>query len=114
MRAERSSTIGTERLTNYALQIESREEFVRQLTENLPARPEYFLRDAEINRAGAALLTALPALAPITAIELKALLDDGVIALDVRPGELFAAAHVPGSINIALSGQFATWAGTVL
>ena len=39
MRAERSSTIGTERLTNYALQIKSREEFVRQLTANLPARP---------------------------------------------------------------------------
>src|SRR6202142_2740027 len=54
MRAERSSTIGTERLTNYALQIKSREEFVAQLTSNLPARPEYFLKDAEINRTGAA------------------------------------------------------------
>src|SRR6202142_2216507 len=42
MRAERSSTIGTERLTNYALQIESKKEFVRQLTTNLPPRPEYF------------------------------------------------------------------------
>ena len=52
MRAERSSTIGTERLTNYALQIKSREEFVAQLTSNLPARPEYFLKDAEINRTG--------------------------------------------------------------
>src|SRR5690242_8532846 len=50
MRAERSSTIGTERLTNYALQIKTRDEFVRQLTENLPARPEYFLQDAQINR----------------------------------------------------------------
>jgi hydroxyacylglutathione hydrolase len=36
MRAERSSTIGTERLTNYALQIRTREEFVRQMTSNLP------------------------------------------------------------------------------
>jgi hydroxyacylglutathione hydrolase len=114
MRAERSSTIGTERLTNYALQIPGKEEFVRQLTENLPARPEYFLQDAEINRAGAASLSELTALQPISAGELKTLLDDGVIALDVRPGEQFAAAHVPGSINIALSGQFASWAGTVL
>ena len=114
MRAERSSTIGTERLTNYALQINDRKEFVRQLTENLPARPEYFMQDAEINRAGASSLSELPALAPISASDLKALLDDGVIALDVRPGDEFAAGHVPGSINIALSGQFATWAGTVL
>ena len=114
MRAERSSTIGTERLTNYALQIQSREEFVRQLTSNLPARPEYFQQDAEINRGGAAALSALSELAPVSALQLKALLDDGVIALDVRPGERFVYGHVPGSVNIALSGQFASWAGTVL
>ncbi len=114
MRAERSSTMGTERLTNYALQIKNKNEFIRQLTENLPARPEYFLQDAEINRAGASPLSDLAALAPVSATDLKALLDDGVIALDVRPCEQFAVAHVPGSINIALSGQFASWAGTVL
>src|SRR5713226_8196658 len=114
MRAERSSTIGTERLTNYALQIRSREEFVKQLTSNLPARPDYFLQDAEINRGGASALSDLPELRAIPPAELKSLLDDGVIALDIRPGDQFAAGHVPGSINIALSGQFATWAGTIL
>jgi hydroxyacylglutathione hydrolase len=114
MRAERSSTIGTERLTNYALQIKDKEEFVRQLTTNLPTRPAYFLQDAEINREGAPTLSDLPELPPIPAAQLKSLLDDGVIALDVRPGEQFAREHVPGSINIALSGQFASWAGTVL
>ena len=60
MRAERSSTIGTERLTNYALQIQSRDEFVKQLTSNLPVRPDYFLQDAEINREGAPALSDLP------------------------------------------------------
>jgi hydroxyacylglutathione hydrolase len=114
MRAERSSTIVTERLTNYALQIKSREEFVHQLTANLPARPEYFLQDAEINRGGAPALADLPPLPPISAAELKSMLDEGVIALDVRAGDQFAAGHVPGSVNIALSGQFASWAGTVL
>ena len=114
MRAERSSTIGTERLTNYALQIKSRDEFIRQLTTNLPSRPEYFLEDAAINRAGAASLADLPELAPISATELKSMLERGAIALDVRPAEQFAAGHVPGSINIALSGQFASWAGAVL
>src|SRR5579864_3084961 len=90
MRAERSSTIGTERLTNYALQIKSRDEFIRQLTENLPSRPEYFLEDAQINRAGAPALSDLRELPPL------------------------AAAHVPGSVNIALSGQFASWAGAIM
>jgi glyoxylase-like metal-dependent hydrolase (beta-lactamase superfamily II)/rhodanese-related sulfurtransferase len=114
MRAERVSTIGTERLTNYALQIKSREEFIRQLTSNLPARPEYFLQDAEINRTGAAALSDLPVLPPIEPAELQRLLAEGGIVLDVRPGDKFAAGHVPGSINIALSGQFASWAGALL
>jgi glyoxylase-like metal-dependent hydrolase (beta-lactamase superfamily II)/rhodanese-related sulfurtransferase len=114
MRAERSSTIGTERLTNYALQIRTRDEFVRQLTTNLPARPEYFAKDAEINRGGAAALTDLPKLTPITPSTLQALMERGTPALDIRPPEVFAAAHVPGSISIALSGQFASWAGSLL
>lgn len=114
MRAERSSTIGTEKLSNYALQIKSREEFVRQLTENLPSRPEYFLQDAQINRTGASALSELRDLPPITAAELNELLQQGVFVLDVRPNADFAATHVPGSINIALSGQFASWAGAIM
>jgi len=114
MRAERSSTIGTERLTNYALQIKNRDEFIGQLTSNLPARPEYFLKDAEINRVGAAALSELPLLKAIEPSELKKMLSNGEIALDVRPAEAFTVGHVPGSIHIALSGQFASWAGTIL
>jgi hydroxyacylglutathione hydrolase len=114
MRAERSSTIGTERRTNYALQIASREEFVHQLTANLPGRPDYFLEDAEINRSGATSLTEFLPLEPLTPAALQILLDGGANVLDVRPGEQFAAGHVPGSIGIALSGQFASWAGGIL
>ena len=114
MRAERSSTIGTERLTNYALQIKSRDEFIAQLTSNLPARPEYFAKDAEINRIGAAALSELPALRAIAPQDLEKMLREGEIALDVRSMDEFAAGHVPGSVNIALSGQFASWAATVL
>jgi rhodanese-related sulfurtransferase len=114
MRAERSSTIGTERLTNYALQIKDRDDFIHQMTANLPARPDYFLQDAAINRAGAAPLADLPKLAAVSPAELKARIERGDVALDVRTVEEFAAGHVPGSINIALSGQFASWAGAVL
>jgi rhodanese-related sulfurtransferase/glyoxylase-like metal-dependent hydrolase (beta-lactamase superfamily II) len=114
MRAERFSTIGTERLTNYALQIRDRDEFVRQMTSNLPARPDYFLEDAAINRAGAPALSDLPELKAVSAQELKAMLDKGAMVLDVRPGAEFGAGHVPGSVSIPLSGQFASWAGAVL
>lgn len=114
MRAERFSTIGTERLTNYALQIKDRGEFIRQVTTNLPARPEYFAQDAQINRQGAAALAELPPLKAIAPQELHSLLQQDVFALDVRPVTDFAAGHVPGSVNIALSGQFASWAASVL
>ena len=77
MRAERSSTIGTERLTNYALQIASREVFIAQVTANLPTRPDYFLEDAEINRSGAATLTELPPLPGLSPAEVQAILPQG-------------------------------------
>ncbi len=114
MRAERFSTIGTERLTNYALQIRDRDEFVRQMTSNLPARPDYFLEDAAINRAGAPALAELPEPKAVTPQELRAMIGKGATAVDVRTTDEFIAGHVPGSISIALSGQFASWAGAVL
>jgi len=114
MRAERHSTIGTERLTNYALQIKNRDDFIAQMTANLPARPEYFAEDAAINRSGATSLKDLPPLQAISAAKVRDMLDQGAIALDVRPNDDFATGHVAGSVNIALSGQFASWAGAVL
>jgi len=114
MRQERSSTIGTERLTNVALQTKDRNQFIEQLTANLPPRPAYFAQDAELNREGAEALSNLPPLQAIQPAELKGMLADGVIAIDTRLPDEFAAAHVPGSISIPLSGQFASWAGTLL
>jgi hydroxyacylglutathione hydrolase len=114
MRNERSSTIGIERLTNYALQIDQRDEFVRELTTNLPPRPAYFAQDAEMNRSGADPLGELPPLVAVGARELRERLERGALVLDTRAPEQFAAGHVPGSINISLSGQFAAWAGTIL
>src|SRR5208283_2466397 len=84
------------------------------MTTNLPARPDYFLEDAAINRAGAPALADLPELQPIAPQELKSMLERGATTLDVRPGEEFIAAHVPDSVSIPLSGQFASWAGAVL
>ena len=53
-------------------------------------------------------------LKPVLASELLSLLKAGVFALDVRPGEDFVSGHVPGSISIPLSGDFAFWAGSLL
>ena len=114
MRAERFSTIGVERFTNYALRIKNREDFIRELTANLPSRPDYFLQDAELNRRGASALSELPELPPISAQELASELAKGANVLDVCAGDRFATGHVPGSVNIPLSGQFASWSGIIL
>jgi hydroxyacylglutathione hydrolase len=109
---ERSSTIGAQRRMNYALQPMSREAFVSMMTADLPPAPRYFPYDAEINRRGApALPSSVAALAPA---EVECARDRGAIVLDVRDSIAFGAKHVPGSINIGLRGQFASWAGTLI
>jgi rhodanese-related sulfurtransferase len=114
MGPERSSTIGRERRSNYALQAKSAAEFVHLLTDSLPPRPEYFGREVELNRQGAAPLDALAAPASLEAPEVLRLQTEGAIVLDTRPAMQFAVAHVPGAIHIALSGQYASWAARIL
>jgi hydroxyacylglutathione hydrolase len=114
MGAERSSTIGKQRRTNYALLARSEEEFIHLLTDSLPPRPEYFGRDVELNRQGASPLDQLPAPKPLLAPEVLRLQSEGAIVLDTRPAMEFAVAHVPGSLHIALSGQYASWAARIL
>jgi hydroxyacylglutathione hydrolase len=114
MGSERSSTIGKQRRTNYALLARSSEEFIHLLTDSLPPRPEYFGRDVELNRQGAASLDQLPPPVPLRAPEVLRLQSEGAIVLDTRPAMEFAVAHVPGSVHIALSGQYASWAARLL
>jgi hydroxyacylglutathione hydrolase len=114
MGAERSSTIGKERRGNYALRAESSEAFIRLLTESLPPRPEYFGREVELNRQGVAALNQIPSPIPVRAPEVYRRQKEGAVVLDTRPAIEFAVAHVPGSLHIALSGQFASWAARIL
>ncbi|QQS46224.1 MAG: MBL fold metallo-hydrolase [Acidobacteriota bacterium] len=112
--SETSSSIGQQRRFNYALQPMPKEEFIRMMTTDLPEAPAYFSKDAEINRSGARPLEDLPEPAPLTVLDVQELMERGVTVLDVRPAAAFGAGHIPGSINIGLTGQFASWAGTLL
>ena len=114
MGTERSSTIGKERRFNYALQARSPEEFISLLTDSLPPRPEYFGRDVELNRQGASAIGQLPLPSPLEAKEVQRRQSEGAIVLDTRPAMEFAVAHVPGSLHIGLSGQYASWAARIL
>src|SRR5207247_10551074 len=102
-----------QRASNYALLARTSEEFVHLLTDNLPARPEYFARDADLNKRGAASLSNLPPLAALTAPEVLRLQKEGAIVVDTRPSMQFALAHVQASVHIALTGQYAAWAARI-
>jgi len=114
MSSEASSTIGKQRASNYALLAKSAEEFVHLLTDDLPPRPEYFAREVELNRRGAVPLDELPALTAFSAPEVLRLQAEGAVVVDTRPAMQFAVAHVPGSLHIALTGQYASWAARIL
>lgn len=114
MSSERSSTIGKEKRSNYALQARNSDEFVRLLTDCMPPRPEYFGRDVELNREGAKPLDHIPPPKPMRAPDVQRLQKEGAVVLDTRPAMQFAVAHVPGSLHIALSGQYASWAARIL
>lgn len=114
MSSESSSTIGKQRQSNYALLARSSEEFVHLLTDNLPAAPEYFAQEVDLNRRGAAPLSQLLELEAFTAAEVLQLQKEGAVVVDTRPTAQFAAAHVPGSIHISLTGQYASWAARIL
>jgi hydroxyacylglutathione hydrolase len=108
------STIGEQRRTNPALQPMSREAFIRKMTADLPEQPRYFGMDVEINRRGASALAARPPIPALDADAFAARAAAGAAIVDVRPSIEFGAGHVPGSLNIGLGGQFASWAGTLL
>jgi len=114
MSKETSSTIGEQRKFNYALKPMSKDEFVTMMTADLPEAPVYFPKDAEINRSGARGLSELQPPAVLSPQQVRELHDDGHILLDIRSAADFGAAHVPGSMNIGLGGQFAIWAGSLI
>src|SRR5262245_40337732 len=111
---ETSSTLGEQKRFNYALRPMPKKDFIRMMTTDLPEPPSYFPRDAEINRMGAPALDELPRPAELSPDEVHRLGREGCVILDVRSSAAYGNGHVPGSINIGLSGQFASWAGTLL
>ena len=113
---ETVSTIGEQKKFNYALQPMSREEFKTIVTADQPEAPDYFVHDAILNRKERASLgTAMEkTLKPLSLDEVLALGKSGGQLLDVRDGIDFEGGHLKGSLNIALNGKYATWAGSML
>jgi hydroxyacylglutathione hydrolase len=113
---ETVSTIGEQRRLNYALQPMTKHAFVDLVTADQPDAPAYFTYDAVLNsKERPTLDEALTReVSPLTLDQLLALRDVGAQILDTRDPAEFAAAHLAGSLNVGLGGQYATWAGSIL
>jgi len=113
---ETVSTIGEQRRLNYALQPMAKAAFVDLVTADQPDAPAYFTYDAVLNSKERPTLDEALAreLQPLSLDTVLTLQKEGAQLLDTREAGEFASAHVAGSINIGLGGQYATWAGTVL
>jgi len=113
---ETVSTLGEQRKSNYALQPMSKEAFIEVVTADQPEAPAYFNYDAVLNSEERPTLDqALQReMNPLTLDTLLDMQSAGAQILDTRDAVEFASAHLQGSINIGLGGQYATWVGTVL
>lgn len=112
-----TSTIGEQKQTNYALQQQTKEEFVKAVTEGLTAPPQYFPINAKINKEGYESLNEVleKGLRALSVDEFKNKMNDpNVIVLDTRKASVFTSGFVPTSIFIGLEGRFAEWAGSLL
>jgi glyoxylase-like metal-dependent hydrolase (beta-lactamase superfamily II)/rhodanese-related sulfurtransferase len=114
---ETYSTIGEQKQTNYALQPQTKEAFIKAVTDGLAAPPKYFPVNVKINKEGYdALETVLQK--GKTALSIDAFkqhaAQDKTLILDTRAANVFTEGFVPGSISIGLEGRFAEWAGSLL
>ncbi len=110
------TTIGEQKRSNYALQPQSREEFIKAVTSDLNEAPVYFAINAKINKEGYDSLAQVKAkgLTPLNISDFKKKIEEDVVVLDTRNASTFTQGFVPGSIFIGLEGRFAEWAGTLI
>lgn len=110
-----STTVGYEKLRNWAFQFGSNENgFVQYLLEDQPEPPKYFAMMKHLNKVDRPLLTEVPSLKKLSADELKSALQKGIKLIDARNKRKFAEGFIPGSYNIQGNNSFATWAGWFL
>ena len=114
MSAVPQSTVGYEKLFNWAFGAASEEEFVAQVLADQPEPPRYFAEMKRLNRDGPPLLNGFRRPPSLDAARLPELLAAGAVVVDARPSDAYVARHVPGTIHIPLGRSFTTWAGWLL
>ena len=108
------STIGDQRVSNYAVLAPDKESFVELVTEGQPPAPSYFVYDAVLNRKDRELLDEVTPPAELTLAEVRGLMANGAMLIDGRTPEEFARGHLAQAINVGLDGRYSEFAGSVV
>lgn len=117
MSKETFDSLGNQKKVNYALGNLTKNEFIKELTTGILPAPQYFEKNAKLNKAGYENYDSVSqkGTKALNAEEAKHLLNTtNAIVLDVRKPHEFAAEHVKDSIFIGIDGQFAPWVGSLI
>ncbi|WP_428225457.1 MBL fold metallo-hydrolase [Flavobacterium sp.] len=118
MSKETSSTLGEQKKSNYALRINmSEEEFIHEVLDGLTPPPSYFRMNVALNKTGYTNFEQVlkNSLKSFDALAFKEMIENtDALVLDTRTADDFYKNHIPQSINIGLSGDFAPWVGTLI
>ncbi|KQR93407.1 Zn-dependent hydrolase [Chryseobacterium sp. Leaf180] len=110
-----SSTVGYEKIRNWAFQYEEDEDgFVEYLLEGQPEPPKYFAMMKKLNKVERPLLTEVPKHPKLSKEEFLKAYQSGVKIIDTRNKVDFAAGFIPNSINIQGNNSFSTWMGWIV
>lgn len=108
------STIGYERIANWAFGYENEDDFVQDVLSGQPEPPKYFAQMKRINKEGPSILDGSRRPERLEVERLIDRLSAGALVVDTRPASEFAEGHIPGTLNIPLDNAFVTWAGWLL
>lgn len=106
-----SSTVGYEKLVNWALQFDDKEKFVNSLLEGQPEPPKYFAMMKKLNKVGPQILGGVPHPARLTLTQFKEAVDNNITIIDTRDKFSFAGGHINRSLNIQDNSGFTIWIG---
>lgn len=109
-----SSTVGYEKLFNWALNQNDAESFVREMLADQPEPPRYFAMMKKVNKEGPPVLGRLSMPEHMPFNRLEQALNDDLPVVDTRTNAAFAASHIPGTVNIPYDYSFTNWAGWLL
>lgn len=116
MSKETFSTLGEQKKSNYALQNISREDFIKELTSGIMPAPQYFAKNAMMNKSGYDSIDEVMNRGnkALSIEEFEKEVANGALILDTRNKEVFSKGFIPNALFIGLDGQFAVWVGALI